>query len=344
MDYGSQADCTERVKQVCENYSFLRYFFTNTRGKLWCKSEVLNYLTQQSVGEYVFILDSDVYMEDGFLHLLYQELQRISCPLVLELRFWETLPNGIRKKLRTSRGLYVAQKTHLVQKGGYDTFFKTWGVEDEEIIRRLAGKQENPVFVSEEARLIHIWHAFELDKRPKGWVDFLTYQYLPEKQQRNFLPTENYFNPLPTLLAYENRPALQKRDSGDYENVRKFVFKFPFLFCQNQFIATFSQLQEGEFLCIEQTFSYYQTDNQTFMKRIINLCNKLLSKIGFSYRLVDVATADTELITLLQVRDFLFYFIIHFEAQILDYFFEYNEQKITFWVCKKSSIKTRIKD
>jgi hypothetical protein len=284
----------------------------------------------------VVVLDADVWVGKTFLELAYAELQKLASPPLLELRFWETLPNGLRVKLRTSRSIFTAQRSFLIEKGGYDTFFKTWGVEDVEMMRRISPTVgQNPVFVSEKAPLIHLWHPIQMDLRPKGWVEFLMYQYLPEKQQNPDKFPTTYLPPV--VLAYQDRPVLQKMQVSNQEGVTHFRFGFPVLYHYTQFLAHFATLQAGEFLCVEQEFTYYAPDNQSFMRKIINFCNAILGKLRFSYRLVDIPTFETTYLPLLQVRDFLFYFIINYEAQIADYFFEHDDKKITFWVCRKIS-------
>lgn len=336
LDYGSQPALGEALKETLQKYSFLHYRHTETRGRLWSRSEALNILLWEARGAYVVVLDADVQVGKTFLELAYAELQKLASPTLLELRFWETLPNGLRVKLRTSRSIFTAQRDFLIEKGGYDTFFKTWGVEDVEMMRRISpAVGQNPVFVSEKAPLIHLWHPIQMDLRPKGWVDFLMYQYLPHKQQNPDKFPTTYLPPV--VLAYKDRPVLQKMQARNQEGVTHFRFGFPVLYHYTQFLARFATLRAGEFLCVEQEFTYYAPDNQSFMRKIINFCNGVLGKLRFSYRLVDIPTFETAYLPLLQVRDFLFYFLINYEAQIADYFFEHDEQKITFWVCRKIS-------
>ncbi len=340
LDYGSSAGKSQEVEALYRNYPLTKYFFSNTRGLLWNRADALNTLIALSNGAYLMILDADIFVPTSFLQQAIEELQRLSSPPVLELRCFETLQNGLRIKKRTGRGLYMAQRTHIIETGGYDTFFRVWGVEDDDMIIRITpiGKQ-NPVFLPDEG-LIHIWHAHDYSRMPTGWLQFLTYQYLPAKQLKNNTAHKQSFdNHYPKLLTWRDRPILQKMDNKEDrgKNTLYFQFKTPLMHHYLQFMQLFSILEEGKFMCVEQRFSYYIDEQKSIAKRLTQFFNIILGTLRFSYRFTDIATHDKGYIALLEVRDFLFYFLLNFEAQILDYFFEYDQEKITFWVCKKGA-------
>jgi len=331
LDYGSKEALSQELVALCEKYSFVQYSFTNTRGRLWNKSVALNSLISMSKGEYVCILDADIKMDAPFLQLVFDELQTLSLPKVLEFRCFQTSPNGTRLKQRTGRGLYTAQRTHLIAKGGYDTFFRVWGVEDDEMIARISSENgANPVFTPTCEPLLHLWHTHDYSLMPTGWLAFLKYEYLPAKQKNHILDTLH-------LLALKDRPVLHKMASLDNKNVVDFAFNFPIMHSYTLFLAQFSTLQASDFLRVTQKFSYYKSQNSPFKKKILDFINNVVGKLHISYRLVDIATHDTAYIPLLEVRDFLFYFLLNFENQIADYFFEYDKEQITFWVCKKGA-------
>lgn len=332
LDYGSR-HCAGQARAICAKYPFVRYFQSQTEGRLWCRADTLNILTVRAVGKYLMITDADIYLESPqYLQLAYQEIQKQSNPPVLELRCYATNQAGKKLKMRTTRGMCIIERELLIAQGGYDTFFKQWGVEDNELMARLekATGTKFSIFAPKEAHLVHIWHPHDYSKMPRGWLDIL-HKYASEK-----LPNPT---PLPApfpLLAYQDRPVLQQIQTSNNENVEKITFAQPLAYSFNSFLGRFMALEAGKCLCVVQSFDYYADTRQTWGKSMTTFFNKILARVGFSYRFVDVQTASDGFLSLLEVRDFLFYFIVYFESQILDYYFDYDTKNLTFWVCKKN--------
>lgn len=331
LDYGCKQGIGVQARLVCEKYNCVRHFHSDTEGKLWCKAEALNFLTLQAAGKYVMVCDADILLQSpDFLKLAYQEILKLAYPKVLELRCCETNAQGKQGRMRTGRGICMLERSFLVENGGYDTFFRQWGVEDDEILMRLerAVGEKFPVFVPERAPLLHIWHPHDYSKMPKGWLALLQAYASAPKQSRSL--------PAQTLLAYTDRPAMLKMHSEDRADAEKITLEQPMAYHFTHFLARFSELRAGKFLYIDQKFDFYADEKQTFVKKIVRFLNKIFSKMGFSYRFTDIRTSERGLLTVLEVRDFIFYFLVHFEAQILDYYFDYDQEHIVFWVCKRA--------
>ena len=72
----------------------------------------------------------------------------------------------------------------------------------------------------------------------------------------------------------------------------------------------------------EQKVEMIKNHQKTKWSRFFNYINKVFTKLGVSYRWVDLETYGLEFISKEEVRDFLFYFLITYQHKIQDYYFD----------------------
>ncbi|NJL13560.1 MAG: hypothetical protein HC913_11515 [Microscillaceae bacterium] len=169
---------------------------------------------------------------------------------------------------------------------------------------------------------------------PKGWQALIMAH---SAQNRAALKKPSYqfpaFRP-PALLTKAQRPALLFAEIGDWPLRTQFLFRHPILQSYSLFMARFYALAPGECLWLRQDFAILQPQAKSRLGKWMQTFNHLLQKMSFSYRWVEIATYETELLTAKEIRDFLFYFVLEHEAAIQDYFLEQVGEQICFVVCK----------
>ncbi len=326
VDYGSEVEIQKEIAQLCQQFSSLRYFYFDTRYQFWSRSHALNLGIQCVQGDFVVVVDIDLIYSPTFLGLLKNKIDKNSfvqyqCYYLPEnvrdyekLDFQKTYPHKV-SSTDMAAGLIAFPREKIYEIGGYDEYFKVWGVEDLDLKKRLkAIHLEGKVLSISESPTFHQWHAYATTKdlMPSLWLATME-KYAKTKP---LLPLP-YLNSI--QKSTQKRPALPILQSQIPAN---FTFDYPTLQAFVLFSQTFSLLRSGEYLIVNQEFIHIKISGKSRLGGLFSKINQIFEKIGIFYRVTELFTFETEAVNFVNVRDFLFYFIAENQAFIADYAFD----------------------
>lgn len=168
VDSGSIPATGEAVRRAVEGHPFGRWLYSETRGRPWNRSHALNVGIRRASGEYLMTSDVDMVFPPDFLA---HALERCTPQRVLYCAHhflprgfadWERL-STYRDRLpvapRTAFGAcQIAPRTVVAGLGGFDEFYRYWGVEDRDMNRRLLGAGLEESWINDETAIFHQWH------------------------------------------------------------------------------------------------------------------------------------------------------------------------------------------
>jgi glycosyltransferase involved in cell wall biosynthesis len=346
LDYGSTQGVSEKIETLCTHYSKVRYIYSDARGYFWSCSQAFNQALYHAKGEYLVMLDIDLVVPRHFLNFALGEWSEenflIFKVFYLPPRFtdWQGLRSNPERYMNAEKSEYgglgniFVLKKHLQQTGGYDTFYRFWGEEDIDMARKLNKiGLEAKIIQPESLPIFHQWHPKVSDYLPKGWQATIL-AHSKEKNNHLSLDSLQLFDGQPITKTQE-RPVLELLDKKTWKEKDIFNFKFPVEHSYVSFIRRFNYLKSGEFLYISQTFSEVQPQKGSRLGKFLKKTNLLLKRLKISYRWVEIAKLETEIIYSSTIADYLFYFLLDFEAEIADYYFENQEESVFLVVIKK---------
>lgn len=341
LDYGSDDIMQQQVAKLCSRFPKVRYVYANTQGWLWCRSHALNLGIAAAKGNYMIIVDVDIIYSPNFAAYF---AERIT-PEKLFLYSCYYLPQSFRNHDQlnfnqnydyqvsdvSGNGLLVAPKQKILDAGGYDTYFKVWGFEDIDMYQRLKkhGVEDNRISIN-DLKTFHQWHEFsnKIASMPQSWLNFMRHFW-------EFKPKGvNTHTDVAMFYDLVNRPAktIFQQQNATYQ----VTFSYPLPKSYLQFVAQFTNLEQGQSMSIVQTFQALPTHANSLVAKFFKASNKIFAKTNISYRVTELLTFEKELIEFYQVRDFIFYFLYQYETQIADYYWEQKEtHEIMFVVVKK---------
>ncbi|MGF1533389.1 MAG: glycosyltransferase family 2 protein [Bernardetiaceae bacterium] len=344
IDYGSQEENRQSVADwITQNdpQKRISYAYADTRGWLWCKSHANNLALDMTTGDYVIAVDVDLIYPPFFLekvkdfvasrcHFFYycymapqdfKGYERINWQEPLSFRLSNPSP--------IDTGLMGAPKTAFTSAGGFDEYYRIWGVEDGDMnlaIQHLDYKQV--VLPLNEGYAVHQWHPSnaQIDTMPRGWYEVM------KKKKTN----PRRFRPLLAQIT-EMRSAKHLFENGDVDKLAKFVFSIPIQQSYTLFFAAFERLTSGEAMLVAQDFDWIDTNPDSRLSGIFKKINRWLDQTPLSYRWVELLTyQQEEVLDFYAVRDFLYYFLLNFDTRIQDYYLNVQaRQNISFLIIKK---------
>lgn len=331
VDYGSDLDRQAEIASVCSQFPSLKYFYFDTRYQFWSRSHAINLGIQRVCGKFLVIVDIDLIYPTHFLELLASKIDentfvQYQCYYVPEnqqdyknLDFKKSYPYKVSSVVFAA-GLISVPMQKMQEIGGYDEYFKVWGVEDMDLKKRLESSKAKQVILSiEEAATFHQWHlvAYNADLMPALWLSAM------EKYAKRKLPS-----PLPYLQREfsTTRPALEILQTIDNEhnNNKNFTFEYPTLQALGKFAQVFFNLETGDYITVNQGFKSISAVEKSRLAGAFSQVNRLLERFKISYRMTELHTFETEIVNFSNVRDFIFYFIADNQDFIQDYAFDVN--------------------
>lgn len=167
VDYGSELNIANEMKELVLSYSFAQYFYVNTAKMLWNKSKALNFGIKMASNEYIFIADVDIIFSPDTVNFLIKNAK----PTFVHLFRLNYLSKEESQKLYQSfaindlkvkhsgnvNGLVLASKSAFYKVHGFDEFFHFYGSEDVDLYERFknAGFE---IIQHEETLFYHNWH------------------------------------------------------------------------------------------------------------------------------------------------------------------------------------------
>jgi len=182
IDYGSHAHVTAQAKTLVESYPFCRYIYSDTRGHPWNRAHALNIGIKLATTEYVMTSDIDMIFNQHFIERLteYVMPDRViyaRCHfLSSNFQDWSHIDSYFGKfPLSTENGLggCMAISTDLLhQIGGFDEYFRYWGIEDRDLhhrITKLMQIEEIWLPTDDPAHAFyHQWHPTDVDRNRRA--------------------------------------------------------------------------------------------------------------------------------------------------------------------------------
>lgn len=196
VDYGSELQFSESVKEVVNQFDFATYYYVGHKGLLWNKSKALNFGIKKAETDYIVTADIDVLFAETFvekslalansntfsLFKIGYLSQKITEQQQLELNF-----NTIETKfIGDTFGIGLYPKLALESVGGVDEFFHFYGSEDQDLNYRIELTGAHLVSCN-DVLLYHQWHPRYPQKSNKQLTQIPRLSNALRINQRHFI-------------------------------------------------------------------------------------------------------------------------------------------------------------
>ena len=169
VDYDSDPDLVELYLDLCESFSV--NLLRAEKTEIWCKSHALNIAIKKTKQKYILSSDVDVIFEKHYIQEAIQDLKRNPFQVILadllelpkiELNEIDFAKMRALSKPRYGSSNYIVSMpfalTCLFQYvRGYDEFYKLWGKEDDDLLKRFNMIGMDKKRLSKSFHL-HQWH------------------------------------------------------------------------------------------------------------------------------------------------------------------------------------------
>ncbi len=323
VDYGSDENYTSQYKNFAKQYHFITYIeIPNVKQKFWNKSIVLNTSLPLIATENVIITDADLYFEKDFFKLLKQNFKENIFYLCIFRRLLSDKDNELFLKnhknyqykiikSEITPSIYAGNTSLFKEIGGYDTFFRIWGREDNEFHKAIQ-KKNIPIEIIdfENAPIYHIWHPLENLDLPENWLQIIQEhekQNLNREKRPNFLNDKTHFS------------------NHSFDNIR---LEYPLSYQINAIHYHWQQLKTAEIFYLKQNFDNIEIKKGKKLGKILHFFNQFLQKLKISYRIIPLEKYEKKNMNFKEAKDFIFYFILTQEKNIKDYEVNFDEKKL----------------
>lgn len=338
IDYGSDDNFAFDAERLCKNYPFCNYYYINTKGQMWNRADALNHGFRLSTADFIFTSDIDMVYKKNFISFLHnlsnnelmayffavgylgkKQVKKID---VNELdKFKYTLSKSY------ALGMMFASKKIIEQIDGYNSFYAIWGVEDNDIKKRIEVHNFKTTFIDNEVLMLHQYHppSNTLNSNlPQGWKQYLKDYY------HDFFNNQVEFNGLKQIILPKKRPSL------DVFNDKSIIAKQ--LQGRNLFIR---HLLFNDIIISQPHSSFkYQIDLSTYPYpensssiKVIKLINAFFLRIKIPIKLS--SSYNEQFLSKKEAYDEIYFFLKSMENTIEDYFLHDQDDRITLVVVKK---------
>jgi len=330
VDYGTEKPFQKEVEKLINNFSKAQYIYADSRGMFWNRSQALNIGLFYAKGDIMVISDVDLVFENTFLAQVQNFMKKEEILIYPCINLGEAYKDFTFEKLFQNLakikkewyygggGNIIFHKKLLEKVGGYNEYYRIWGYEDIDFVKRI---KKADLEVPKIPEGIIVLHQFHQDiQLPKGWKK-LGFSKLKSNQA---IPLG--MNKRPTFQI-EKRPALKVfLESKPKKSMIE--LDFPKEYHYALFTKYLMNLQKSDFLYFRQDFENPIQKGKSW-RLLLKWINQLLEKMKISYRIVDLKNFYDEPILSEIIHSFLFYLIlenIHFEEW--DYYYHYQNDKI----------------
>lgn len=221
LDYGSDESISQTVQECITKYSFVNYYYHDSRGQEWNRSRAINLAISKSRFNHILISDIDLVFHPRYLQHI-SDISNMQSQIYTRVYMVDKnytdysvsiFSQSIQAELShtSGKGILCVNKQSLLQIGGYDEYYCDWGVEDNDIFIRLShiGLIETWVDYSLYP-VYHQWHPSQdnFTKYPDKWHDDISFHYI--KNQNN--PLRN--TSVPNIIPIDSRPILNILDTN----------------------------------------------------------------------------------------------------------------------------------
>jgi len=192
VDYGSRNIFSEEFKNLCDKYE--AEYIKIDGVDVWSRACALNIGIKKAGTKYVLCSDADIIFEKNYIKECVAELQKNSRQVIwrdaLDLAEHDLNENTdvlanyqklkeksiLRCELKNSDytfglGIIMAPKKYFFDIRGYDEFYKGWGYEDDDIIKRflmLGLKTQN---IRNKTSYLHQWHKTSKENKQRALIN-----------------------------------------------------------------------------------------------------------------------------------------------------------------------------
>lgn len=177
VDYGSDLEISENVKDLCDKYSFINYKYYSVRDQPWNKSRALNSVIKNLSEGFCFIADVDMIFDNSFIQQAIQ-LQEPNKSVYFQVGFLGRQDSNKKRKFEefqnyrissheaTGLSMFPVEVLHELR--GYDEFYHFWGAEDTDIHERIKNAGYKLEFYTDNILMLHQWHpSYRVKESPK---------------------------------------------------------------------------------------------------------------------------------------------------------------------------------
>ncbi len=331
VDYGSNMDVSASVNEYIESHDFAKYIYVDSKGMFWNRAQALNIGTKYSSGDILLYYDIDLIIPNTFLEQLVtkdfnQCFYSFSCYyLNADYNYLEDINLDIRNVKYSYVGMCAISKQLIDVVDGYDEFYMVWGVEDDDLYKKLNLSGCSRIELGyPEFRIYHQPHELESSPKPDMWFLTMLHQYQFKKSITNILD----------LTFIHDRPARAAFLNGSYKNhIRLQLNEHRSILVYNQFMLDFFDKPNNQLYWFEYSRSKL---HKGALAPIVKMINKLLSKQHyFNYLFIHkYSHKQNDKLNFDDVQGFIKYFIGISRKYIYDYNLCITENDIKLVIIK----------
>ena len=333
VDYGSDKPLKNSVD--FKKYSYdIEYIYTYTNGHFWNRAASLNIGLKISQSDVIIIADIDLIFSENFIDDIYSInfdnffytfncyylRQGFSYFDVKKYKF-EYFAIGVEKENYV--GLCAIKSSDLKSINYFDEFYQIWGLEDDDLYKRLSEKGISRSHISlNKASVFHVWHITDKNRYPSPWhLTMINYYFSNDDFKKNNLSKSKG-----TIINSNDRILLNAADYVSYQTEKLELYHEPHLVFY-KFINTFMNGKSN----VIYYFNYNLSTQiaPTFRNIFFKLLNKFKQKATRHKKL----TLDLHDPTIIQ--RFIEFFICTNLEIIKDYYYDINSDRISLRILKK---------
>jgi glycosyltransferase involved in cell wall biosynthesis len=333
VDYGSEPEDAQKLKQLLSSFSFARYRYFDTRGQHWNRSKCLNEGIQLATGEFIFTADIDFLFAPSFVRQCTLLKQKNKEALYFRVAF---LTRQQSKNTETDLTKYAVKEfsdknaigpllisaKQIRELGGYDEFYEIWGLEDNDLLHRINLTGENISFYTDQTLIWHNWHlpAKKSGNLPSGWLKYLSDYF-------NYKKSLGKKAPVYLCNTDRQRPILQQHSPA-----RTILISSGAEFLPVHLKSELAQMHAKETLKIKFDFTAYQGVQNARLNRFTKKVNAWLGQqanLELQNKNMRAYVAPGT------ARDAMLYFIKAHPELVRDYYFPREEESGEYLIMKR---------
>jgi hypothetical protein len=176
VDYGSKKNYLPEFNKLCKEYN-VNGVWTGTNAE-WNRSNCLNIGIRKAKGKYILSSDVDLVFEKNYIATCVKELNKepkiaVYCKMldlpkgaikniINQNKYSSYKKKGVHRNVNSDFpygvSILFTRKEYLTKIRGYDEYYRLWGKEDIDLIRRLEGIGVRIEDISLKTSHVHQWH------------------------------------------------------------------------------------------------------------------------------------------------------------------------------------------
>jgi len=321
VDYGSEPFLQQAVKELIDRFSFVKYVYSEMRGRPWNRSHALNIGARLAQGEILMTTDIDLIFSDFSIRKMLdiydkQSSLHATCYYLPEkFNKWSELSSHkylYAPPCRDALGLLmVLPREIFLSIGGFDEHYQFWGAEDEDLEERLFKKGFKTLFLDiNEFPLYHQWHPTQnnlsLSFMPSGYWSRVQFHF--GKNIDTLIRNDD--RELGKIFSSSERPILQYMQ-GDRKPTVTLSGNANF---ERDLAKVFFRLSPGEVVEIKSDWKKPSVQMLWFL----GLSNRVANRLNIPFKLESFKNRQKEIFWL---------FVNEYNEEIKDYAFSPDENK-----------------